>query len=419
MLRNTVDVQEIRNRQKYPKNNSFAYRWRILDNFSRSIDRQMYHLNLPTTGNHRTLMNDKIMQLYRGRFQGSRTDLIAELAQNAMQFLQNRRHDLINSSNRETTLSRASKTLVDRCYNTLFGFSAELNATLGMSELFITSSEPEVKKYGRGSSIATQANLSTSLYRLVIEGTQEQIAFYLLPADTILANNNHLQYDPIAVWNAQFGSVGHVIWTAEEDVLTDDMVDVACADFLRHLIATTQEYLLPAKPLDQELSQFKMLEADPWIQNNDSFNTASDFEAESGFGDYLAGADDDWMYSCNQDWKPVHNLPRLPDYHESTAPTTGYSNTIFPDTSEPSVSTSSDQTTGTSLKKSAGDSSTTWQILPKIRPEDCQTYLNSSNEIPRLVIETAAPVEQTQINKKRTNKKRSTKKGTTRRSRRK
>ncbi len=44
MLRNSVDLEELKNRRSFPKNNYFCYKWRIKDHFNRSIDRQIFHL---------------------------------------------------------------------------------------------------------------------------------------------------------------------------------------------------------------------------------------------------------------------------------------------------------------------------------------------------------------------------------------
>ncbi|HMX44985.1 MAG TPA: hypothetical protein PKC93_03500, partial [Candidatus Obscuribacter sp.] len=93
MLRNSVDLEELKNRRSFPKNNYFCYKWRIKDHFNRSIDRQIFHLRALGASNDVSLMNDRIMQLYKSSFGSSRKDLIVDLARDAMSFLDRRRSD--------------------------------------------------------------------------------------------------------------------------------------------------------------------------------------------------------------------------------------------------------------------------------------------------------------------------------------
>ncbi len=317
MLRNTVDMQAIKNRQKFPKNNHFAYKWRVLDNFNKSIERQMYYMNMWGANNHRTLMNDKILQLYKSRYQGSRTDLIVDLVSDTMQFLQKRRIEHHKLSQVEVTLSKATMCMIDHCFNTLLSFATELNSILGLSELFITGSEPEIKKRSNSSenSIPTyiQAHLSTSLYRLVLEGKQDQLKFYIIPADNLSALNEvHLQYNPVESWRAHFAGEDNAIWISASGSLSDESVDIACVHLLRLLIETTQERLMPAAALEQDAQGFKMAEPDPWMQNRSADGTTrSDFEAKSGYGPALASLDDEYEYlmDYSNDWRTVGDIP--------------------------------------------------------------------------------------------------------------
>ncbi|MBX9669024.1 MAG: hypothetical protein K2X93_15475, partial [Candidatus Obscuribacterales bacterium] len=210
-MRNPMDANEVRNRQHFPKNNLFCYRWRVLDNFNKSNDRQAFHLSHQTADNHFSLMSDKFLQLYKSRLTSSRNDLIVDLAQDAIKFLNRRKHEHFELTKVEVMLSKAVQELMERVFNTLLSFSTELNSVLGLSELFIAATEPEIKKRSNSSeaSIALyiQAHLSTSLFRLVMEGRHDHICFYLIPADNIMAIQDLArQYEPVAAWKAQFAS---------------------------------------------------------------------------------------------------------------------------------------------------------------------------------------------------------------------
>lgn len=139
MLRNSVDLEELKNRRSFPKNNYFCYKWRIKDHFNRSIDRQIFHLRALGASNDVSLVNDRIMQLYKSSFGSSRKDLIVDLARDAMSFLDRRRSDQKRQQAKELRLSTATIELVQYASNVLLGFSTELNSLMGLSELFITA----------------------------------------------------------------------------------------------------------------------------------------------------------------------------------------------------------------------------------------------------------------------------------------
>jgi len=322
MLRNQVDVNEVVNRQRFPKNNYFCYRWRILDNFNRSIDRQMFHLSVQGADNHRGLLADKILQLYKARYHGSRQDLIVDLAQDAMKFLDRRREKHHNLSKQEVMLSKATRELMDRTFNTLLAFSTELNSLLGLSELFIAASEPEVKKrssnHETSIAISVQSHLSTSLFRLVIEGTQDKISFYMIPADNILALSEMAErYNPIEIWNARFDDQHRVFWVSNDGILTEEMHEVSCAELLRVLLGTTQEGLSPSDYRELEKSKsYDLLEVDPWQRDSSSSSTTADFAQASGHT--LATPDRRFDYApFDAGWKglddvPQHSFPQQP-----------------------------------------------------------------------------------------------------------
>ena len=71
-MRDNFELQDETNRQKFPKNNFFAYRWRVLDNFSKSIDRQLFQMQVQGSGNNKTLLSERILQQHKAREAGSK-----------------------------------------------------------------------------------------------------------------------------------------------------------------------------------------------------------------------------------------------------------------------------------------------------------------------------------------------------------
>lgn len=270
MLRNSVDLDELKNRQTYPKNNFFCYKWRIKDHFNRSIDRQMFHLKSLGASNDISLMNDRIMQLYKTSFGSSRKDLIVDLAQEAMSFLDKRRSQQKRVQAKEMVLSQATIELVQYAANVLLGYATELNSLMGLSELFITAAEPEARKLGMGTeggiTHVVQAGFSTSSFRLVVEGRLECINFYLVPADTLLTLNEiALNYEPLERWRSHVAPSGDVYWTTSEEPIAEDMVEIICAALMRALIAATQDRLMPTECIEtNEDALFELCAPAPW-----------------------------------------------------------------------------------------------------------------------------------------------------------
>lgn len=313
MLRNSPDFNEVINRQKFPKNNYFCYRWRILDHFSSSIERQKFHLTVQGADNHRSLLSDKVLQLYKARYHGNRQDLIVDLARDAKKFLDRRRNENSKLSKVEVILSKAMRDLMNRAFNTLLAFSTELNSLLGLSELFIAVTEPEVKKrsnkHETSIAVYVQAHLSTSLFRLVLDGRQDTMSFYIIPSDNILALGELAErYNPVRQWHAKFDEQGRVYWMSDSGILTEEMLEVACAELLRALLSTTQEALAPhGDEREERNANYDLLEKDPWEREkatDTSTSVSTDFNAKSGFN--LADPDAEFEFETLDDgWKPM------------------------------------------------------------------------------------------------------------------
>lgn len=385
MLRSSNELTEVTNRQKFPKNNYFCYRWRILDYFSTSADRQKHQQELLVGGKDRSLLSDKILQLHKARYQGSRQDLIADLAQDAMQFLDRRRKESRKTSEESRLFFKAIRDLMQRTFKTLLAFSTELNTLLGLSELFITASEPEVA--GRVNNDETmpyvQCSLSTTLFRLLVDGRRDSIAFYLLPTDNIGALTDLGPYAPVVEWKAQVNSQKGVFWVSETGALTGEMLEVACAELLRLLLGATQEMLSPNKEVDERNANFDLMEVDPWINGGPSSDTmSSDFEAKSGFN-LAEPIQSKFEIKKNRDsWKRVNDAPVSTFAQPASIPA---SKPFVPETQAYSITISTNyqsapaaiptQSANTDTAKAISSESTRTDSVPSL-----QSLINQSGE---------------------------------------
>lgn len=271
MLKNYMDVNdEVKNRNnKFPKNNYFAHKWRVKDNFSKSIDRELFHQNVMGSTQYKTLMNNKILSLYKSRYTRNRSELIVDLAHKAMIFLEKRRYQKFTDAQTEVLLTNHTRGLVERVYNTLFAFTTELNSLLGLSELFVTATEPAFtgKENGRETiDSKVLARFTTNLYSLYIEGTKDRVKFYVLPADDLFALvDTSLEYAAACTWEATLLKDQQVQWRDKNGLLTDELLEITCVELLNQLLEQTKERIMPSKVVaEPKGTNFEYNAPDPW-----------------------------------------------------------------------------------------------------------------------------------------------------------
>lgn len=279
MLRDLVSRDQVANRQNFPKNNYFCYKWRVKDNFNRSIDRQMFHLSVHGADNHKSLMSHKVLQLHKSRFKGNRRDMVVNLAQDAMEFLDQRRMEHSVHSKEQVIYSTAMTDMVDLCFNLLLSCATELNTILGLSELFITATEPNLEVRDKTKETVcsyTQCRFSTSLFSLVMEGRREKINFYIVPSEELISIDEvGLQYDSITKWTATMDKNNEAVWMNQGMELNDDVLEVCAIQLLSQLIEKTKERLSPIAEQDSKNQEFALFEEDPWQKENNGYTSTS------------------------------------------------------------------------------------------------------------------------------------------------
>lgn len=270
MLKNYMDVnEEVKNRlNKLPKNNYFCHKWRVKDAFSKSIDREMFYQNVMGASQYKTLMNNKILSLYKSRYNRSRSDLIVDLAHKAMIFLEKRRYQKFTDSQTEVLLTNHTRGLVERVFNTLFAFTTELNSLLGLSELFVTATEPALTGQESGRATVDSkilARFSTNMFSLYIEGTKDRVQFYVLPADDLFLVDVSLEYEATCTWEATLLKNQQVQWHDKNGPVTDELLEITCVELLNQLLEKTKERLMPSKRVaEKKGANFEYNAPDPW-----------------------------------------------------------------------------------------------------------------------------------------------------------
>lgn len=249
MTSKTFKAQQLdwRARLHFPKNNFFCYRWRVVDTFNRSIDREMFHMQLQGGNFHQALVNERVLALYKMSYRKTKNDFMSQITQSAVTFLESRRKALSEAVQKESCYTASMTEMVETIFNILLSCSIELNTVLGFSELFVAATEPEVVTYsasGHTKQTSLRARLSTSLFSLVIHGQKNQIAFYLLPVEDLIGLTHTANgREPMHLINATIEDE-QVVWRIGGDIINDDdALEEHCMRVLHQLIQSTQDVL--------------------------------------------------------------------------------------------------------------------------------------------------------------------------------
>lgn len=240
VLNQKVDVKA---RQHFPKNNFFCYRWRVIDNFDKSIDREMYHQQLTGGRQHQSLLNERILALYKMSYRRRKNDFISKLTQDAMSFLEGRRKALSLAVQEDRSYTKSMVDIVDTFFNILLSCSIELNTVLGFSELFISTTEPELQTYMVGGQLrvrSVHARFSTSQFSIVLFGQRNVINFYVVPVDSLIGSQHPGSgREPMISCVAQMIN-DQVQWFIDDIPINEDVVEAACHSCLREMMESTQ-----------------------------------------------------------------------------------------------------------------------------------------------------------------------------------
>ena len=190
--------------------------------------------------------------------------------------------------------------MIEICFNLLLSCATELNTILGLSELFITATEPdfEVKDKTKETVCSyTQCRFSTSLYSLVVEGRREKINFYIVPSDELMSMEEvALQYDSVVRWKAYMNNLGEVHWKSQGVELNDDVIEVAAIHLLSQLIEKTKERLSPVNDQEKESEEFPLLEDDPWLKDTKGYtNTQAEVQTATSTSISAITSEGDWQ----------------------------------------------------------------------------------------------------------------------------
>jgi hypothetical protein len=239
-----------RNNSKFPKNNHFCYRWRVVDDFNKSIDRELHNARLFGGDFHQSLINERVLSTFKTSKLKFNQDFMEQITSDAREFLNARKTRAIEASQLDGIYTKSMSAVLQGLFDILLSCSVEFNTKLGFSELFIASMEPEVMQFTTPTSKETslRARFSTSHFSLVMNGYKNEIKFFLLPVEDLMGLSS-FGYGRAALLTLT-GTITEegVIWSVEDELITEDEAEVICLDTMKKLVEQTCEVLSHTAP---------------------------------------------------------------------------------------------------------------------------------------------------------------------------
>jgi hypothetical protein len=245
-----VKARAVQNASKFPKNNYFCYRWRIVDEFNRTIDRDLHNARVFGGDFHQSLVNQRVLSTFKTTKLKYNQNFMQQITDDALEFLENRKRKASEANELETIFAKSGAAVLQGLFDILLSCSIEFNTRLGFSELFIASMEPEMMTFTTPTMKTTslRARFSTSSFSLVMNGYKNELKFFILPVEDLMGLSS-MGYGREAFLSIK-GEVTDegVIWSTTNGMLTEDEAERICLDAMKRLVEQTCTVLSHTTP---------------------------------------------------------------------------------------------------------------------------------------------------------------------------
>lgn len=238
------------NAAKFPKNNYFCYRWRVVDEFNKQIDRDMHNARVYGGDFHQSLINERVLSTFKTAKLKYNHDFMQQITNDAVEFLQNRRQKATEVNQLESIYGKSMAAVLQGMFDILLSCSIEFNTTLGFSELFIASMEPEMMTFNTPTSKTTslRARFSTSHFSLVLNGYKDEIKFFILPVEDLMGLSSFgYGREAFLTIKGRLTDEG-VVWYSKDAMVSEDEAEKVCLDSMKKLVEQTCEVLSHTTP---------------------------------------------------------------------------------------------------------------------------------------------------------------------------
>ena len=238
------------NAAKFPKNNYFCYRWRIVDEFNKSIDRDMHNARVYGGDFHQSLVNERVLSTFKTAKLKYNQAFMEQITSDAVDFLAGRRKKASEANELDYVYTKSMSAVLQGMFDIMLSCSIEFNTAIGFSELFIAAMEPEMMTYTTPTSKTSslRARFSSSHFSLVLNGYKNEIKFFLLPVEDLMAISSFgYGRDPFLTVKGQLCEEG-VIWSTDNGLITEDEAEKICLDAMKRLVEQTCQVLSHTAP---------------------------------------------------------------------------------------------------------------------------------------------------------------------------
>lgn len=245
-----VKARASHNAAKFPKNNHFCYRWRIVDEFNRSIDRDMHNARIFGGDFHQSLVNQRVLSTFKTTKLKFNQNFMQQITEDALEFLEGRKKKAAEINELEALYAKSGAAVLQGLFDILLSCSIEFNTRLGFTELFIASMEPEMMTFTTPTAKTTslRARFSTSHFSLVMNGYKNELKFFLLPVEDLMGLSS-MGYGREAFLTIK-GEITEegVIWNTDRGMLTEDDAERICLEAMKRLVEQTCTVLAHTTP---------------------------------------------------------------------------------------------------------------------------------------------------------------------------
>lgn len=150
----------------------------------------------------------------------------------------------------ESSVQSSMQAIVDKSFEIIEPYIAELNNTLSRSELRVASTAPQwvtenLKAYtGCNRKSYYRARISTSRLSIVIRGSGGRVEFFVLPASIVMGlSASENRHSPLMSFQINTANTLFTEWEVESKPLTDDRMERYCLLLFYYLLEETKSEL--------------------------------------------------------------------------------------------------------------------------------------------------------------------------------
>lgn len=230
----------------------YASRWGIIKALARQMDRKVGDPTWQIRRDSLSELTEQIISTYQTGASQDRSHWVSQLAQDSVSYVSGLRNSQKQRASEEINLQKSTEEIVQKAFLLLRTYAFEFNNAVGLSELHVTCTKPdmvtEVTRYSQRrepieSVTNYRARISTRFFSLVVRGNEGTVEFYLIPVQKVIGMSKaELAYRPVA---RLMGSLNEEqpLWMIGDQELTSDKLEVLLSDLFKELVEYSRQFI--------------------------------------------------------------------------------------------------------------------------------------------------------------------------------